>query len=910
LGREDHMTKNYRKFAVYAGVFSLFLLLFSILSFRHFGLSSASGQSSSAEPMIQQQVNDNLRVVLRGNTYPLARPEFDQGPVPGDMPINHRYLILDRPAQQQAALEKFMADQQDPSSANYHRELSPQEYGQMFGPAESDVQAVTAWLSSHGFSNIQVSNSRQYVDFSGIASQFNQAFQISIHYYSVRGEQHWANSTDPSIPAALSSVVVGAYPLHNFLPHPSHFTNARAIRDATQEFPHAFTYGGGCDNNNNCYAVTPGDFAKIYNLTPAWNAGYDGSGVTIAVIGQSNINTQDMAQFRTLFGLNAAKLPVVTCVDAQCPPLENASGDEGESDLDVEWSGSVAPDATINLVTATPTESFDSGIVTAAEYAVDNNVAPIVSLSYDECEADLGTSGNSFFNSLWQQAQGEMITAIVATGDNGATACDTYNTKVNPYSPQPATGGLAVSGLSSTQYNVAVGGTDFDEFISALPYWSSTNTTLNTNVGQLVNVSADGYIPETTWNVSCTNFIFGLAGFSASEETNCNNTSQLISSSGQFNFIAPGGGGGGASTLYGKPSWQVAPGVPPDGHRDVPDVSLFAGNGLNYSFYVVCESDDPNQGGSCDVANANFIAVGGTSASAQVFAGMMALVVQAHGRQGNPNTTLYKLASAQALSRCNSSNSPLSSCTFYDITNGTIAQPCAKGSLNCLPTTGSDTIGVTSGYSSLPGYDFATGLGSVNAANLVNNWNNTTNNGSPDYVASLNPNQMTADASGDTATATLYFLSTNGYTGTINLASANVSGLPQYSSMSFSPDSVTVPAGGTATSMCAISTAGAAHLLPISRVRPLGVSPTLIAIVVLFATLLLFSAMRRQIRWSTAIGVLALGLFLACGACGGGGGGNTPPPANSTPAGIYTGIVISVSDGTTTHTVPVVLNVN
>lgn len=912
------MTKNPRKFAVYAAVFSLALLLCSTFSFRHFGLSSASGQSSSAEPMIQQSVNDNLRVVLRGNTYPLARAEFDQGPAADDTPINHRFLVLRRPQAQQDALDKFMAEQQDPSSANYHHWLTPQQYGEQYGPAQSDINAVTAWLTSHGFTDIHVANGRDFIDFSGTAAKFNQAFQTSIHNYSVKGKQYWANSTDPTIPTALAPVVVGVNAMHDFPRHPAYHVRPRTSLVPGKGIHRAYSYPSGCNtdvtSDELCnFALSPGDFGKIYNVLPLWNAGTDGSGVTIAVIGQSNIQLTDVSTFRSIFGL-APKAPVVTIVDGTDPGL--GSGDEGESALDVEWSGAIAPNANINLVTAAVA---NGGVDTAANYAVDNDVAPIISESYDQCEFNMGDAGNAEYNALWQKAAGLGISVLLATGDNGATACDFYNSN-EPTTPQPAEDGLAVSGLASTPFNVAVGGTDFDQFLNPGNYWSATNTT----AGSLTEVSAMGYIPETTWNVTCTNFIFGLAGFDASEETNCNNTSQLIGVNNgiDFNYIITGGGGGGLSNCttsgntisscsggYALPSWQVGPGVPTSGHRAIPDVSMFAGNGFNYSFYIVCQED---ASGPCDLSNEDFNAVGGTSASAQVFAGIMALVVEKYGAQGNPNPTFYELAATDTLSSCNSSNSASSSCIFYDVTNGTIAQPCAKGSTNCLPTTGSDTIGVTSGYSSQPGYDFATGLGSVNAANLVNNWKNTTNNGSADYAVSLNPNQITVDASGDTGTGTLYFLSTNGYTGTISLSAASVSGLPQYSSVSFSPASVPLSAGEGASSIVTISTTTTSHLLPFGPVRPLAPLSLLLAIGALLGAFMLLAASRKQIRWSTAFGALALGLLLACGACGGGSGGNTPPPPNnSTPAGIYTGIVITVTDGNNkSHTVPVVLNIN
>jgi len=765
-----------------------------------------------------------------------------------------------------------------------------------------------------------VANGRGFIDFSGTAGQFNQAFQTSIHYYSVRGRQYWANASNPTIPTALVPLVAGIAALHDFPKHPAmHIFSKKTIAPWKGVHP-AYSFPSGCVSDatsaNLCgFGLSPGDFGRIYNVLPLWNAGVDGSGVTIAVIGQSNVNLSDIAAFRSIFGL-AAKAPTVTIVDGTDPGT--GTGDESESDLDLEWSGAIAPNANINLVTAA---TENGGVDAAANFAVDNNVAPIITESYDACELDMGTAGNLEYDNLWQMAQTDNISVLLASGDSGSSGCDFFDQSA-PLTPQPAEFGLAVSGLSSTPFDVAVGGTDFDQFVDPGNFWSTTNTT----VGNLTEVSANGYIPETTWNITCTNFIFGLAGFDANPETNCNDTADLIgvSNGSDFNFIVTGAGGGGMSNCtvsdqqtvascsggYPIPSWQVGPGVPTSGHRAVPDVSMFAGSGINYSFYIVCQQDAT---GVCDLASEDFEAVGGTSASAQVFGAIMAMVVQKYGAQGNPNPTLYKLAETQTLSNCNSSNSAAGTCIFYDTTNGTIAQPCAKGSPNCTVTSSGDAIGVLSGYSSTSGYDLATGLGSVNAANLVNNWQNTTNNGTADFAVSANPNTININAPGDTGTATLSFVSTNGFTGTIDLAASNCGSMPTNASCSFSPSSVSLAANGTATSTLTISTTAASHMLPLGETKPWGTTPLLLAIAGTLGFFVL-AASRKQVRWSTALGVLAVGLLLMCGACGGGGsnnsgGGGGGGSGNTTPAGLYTGVTISVTSGSTTHTVPLTINV-
>jgi hypothetical protein len=177
--------------------------------------------------------------------------------------------------------------------------------------------------------------------------------------------------------------------------------------------------------------------------------------------------------------------------------------------------------------------------------------------------------------------------------------------------------------------------------------------------------------------------------------------------------------------------------VPNDGVRDLPDVSLFASDGFNRSFYVVCEADAlPSGYPSCNRASSTwyFEGVGGTSAAAPAFAGIMALVNQKTSeRQGNANYVLYPLA-AKSGSSCTSNatmaaTANSSSCIFYDVVTGYNSVACVGGSPNCSNTGGGYGIlevnpptNTSPAWTTTAGYDLATGLGSVNAANLVNNW--------------------------------------------------------------------------------------------------------------------------------------------------------------------------------------------
>lgn len=409
-------------------------------------------------------------------------------------------------------------------------------------------------------------------------------------------------------------------------------------------------------------------------------------------------------------------------------PDPGVTPEEIEADLDVQWAGAVAKGATIDLVVSESTES-SLGVDLSALYVVDNNIAAIASDSYSACEVSLGAGGNAFYSSLWQQAAAQGITVVVATGDNGSADCDG-----GPDSSETAASqGLAVGGIASTPFNVAVGGTDFDDVGSEATYWNTTNTSTT-------QASAKSYIPETTWNDSCA---------AAGSLTGC--VPPLST-----NDLAAGSGG--PSAVYTKPAWQTGTGVPSDSARDLPDVSLFASNGNNSSIYMFCQAD-ANTGSntsSCDL-NAPYQdiqGVGGTSVSVQAFAGIMALVNQKTGeRQGNANYVFYKLA-AQSGASCTSNSAAVSnsSCIFYDVTKGNISVACAGGSPNCSnASTASNQYGIlvdpkntrSPAWTTTAGYDLATGLGSVNVTNLVNKWSSVSFAPTTTTLTSLSPTTIT-----------------------------------------------------------------------------------------------------------------------------------------------------------------------
>jgi len=712
---------------------NLLFILALILALPAFRVAAQTTPDSTAAAQaavparITQAIDETQLVRLKGNVHPLARPEFDQGPVSSELPMQRMLLVLKRSVEQESALAQLMVDQQNATSQNYHKWLTPEQFGTQFGPSDVDIQTAVTWLESHGFQVAKVTKGKIAVEFSGNAAQVKEAFRTEIHKYNVNGEVHLANASDPQIPAALSPVVHGLAPLNNFRAKPAHrvageFTKPIGSTEAKSVNPEFTTSGG-------FFAIGPTDFATIYNVLPLWNATptpVDGTGKSIAVIGVSNINPQDVQDFRTLLALptgGAANTPVVV-IDGSDPGIIN-TGAETEALLDVEWSGAVAKGAQIHLVIAADTD-IASGLLLAIFNVIDNNSDPILSLSFGDCEPNEGANNTGLWQILWEQAAAQGITVTVASGDPGSAGCEDQNAPP----PNPATTGLQVNAFASTPFNIAVGGTDFNDAGTQTTYFKP-----NSQNDPNTLASAISYIPESTWNESCTNASFNAITGLTTPEANCNSTNVTAKAA----VITVGGGGGPSHCFtisgttcsggYAKPAYQMfsgLTGMPSDGHRDTPDVSLFASSGFNKSFYVVCEADAVSSP-SCQKGQAfHFLGVGGTSASTPSFAGIMALVNQKFGRQGNANFAIYKLAQMQyaAATACNSIASPLPSanCTFNDVTAGTIAMPCTKGSLNCTTSVSTDSIGVLSGYNATAGYDLSTGLGSVNASNLVNNW--------------------------------------------------------------------------------------------------------------------------------------------------------------------------------------------
>jgi subtilase family serine protease len=889
---------------------------------------------SAIPSRITQAIDESKLTVLHGNTHPLARVQFDRGPAADTLQMDQMLLILQRSQAQQTALDRLLADQQDKTSANYHHWLSPEEFGEQFGASDGDVQKISSWLESHGFQVNGASKGRNAINFSGTAAQVRQAFHTSIHQYVVRDRDHISNATDPAIPSALASVVAGVSSLNDFFPHASHRA-AVAHGLKAKINPHlTLTDASG----NTFFGVGPTDFATIYGITPLWNSGIDGTGETIAIVSASDINTTDVTQFRTIFGLPTINFTKVIPSGSTDPGVVNSTsnggpdGDEDETEaiFDVEWSGSVAKNAKIDLVASKDTTTT-AGIDLSAQYIVDQKLAPILSESYGQCELLLGSAGNAFYSNMWSQAASEGITVSIATGDEGSDDCDTLGSVTATSSQQEGVYGLGVNGIASTPYNVAVGGTDFNDHVTPNSFWGSTNGT-----GTLL--SAKSYVPELAWNDSCTNQLIYSAFGDSSAAQACNDTRvQDSGNSGDtteagFFFVAPTGGGGGVSNCttasntatatsqcsggYTKPSWQTGTGVPADGKRDIPDVSFLAEGGQDSlgleqgisdnvpgSFYFACEEDaqgpSPSQPVACSTSGA-FLLAGGTSISAQVFAGIAALIDQkAGGAQGNMDASFYSAAATETGLNCNSSSTttpPASACIFHDVTSGTIGMPCETPSSHDSTTdcsvAGGGTIGILSGYAAGTGYDMATGLGSLNVANFVG--------GLPTLAVAASPTTVTVTSPGQSGTTTLTFIGSNGFAGTVSTLAC--SGLPTGATCAFAQNgsavtslnfsSTTTTANVTLTvATTAASAAPGTRLFGPVRWLPSG---AILLTGALLGGICLLVARSNHRRLTPAFAILAFGLLLVCAGCGGaapgssGNGSGTGGGTGGTPTGTKT----------------------
>lgn len=754
---------------------------------------SIPSPGQSVTPRISGPIDESSLTTLFGNVPANARPEFDRGEAPPATQLASMRLVLSHSPAQKSAIDAMLAQQLQKSSPNYHHWLTPDQYGKLYGPADSDIAAVVAWLESHGLKVEDIPPGRNNIAFSGTVAQTEEAFHVAIHSFEVKGEHFLSNTSEPSIPSALAPVVSGVAQLNTIRPKPYNVPGRAGEFDPAS---HRLVPVGesslvtrpelttGTAGSYNLFLV-PSDAATIYDTPNSFNANfapggtsYTGSGVTIGVVGDALIQASTVVDYRSKF-LNDSTAPTINNIT----PAATAGMDTDEAYLDVEIAGGLAPGASVTFYTS-------NSLQTAVQQAITDNKVDILSVSFGECELSLGTAGNQLLNGWWQQASMAGMAVVVSSGDSGSAACDASASET------AAIHGLEVSGFASTPYNIAVGGTDYSGLIAGFTTYANTT---NSSAAATPYLSAKGYIPESVWNDSSISDAM-LANNVPAQNPLQGNATNIIAAGGGFSSCSTNSTSGNTlgtcTSGYAKPSWQLGPGIPGDGARDIPDVSLFAGNGIDGAAWLVC-TDDAAAGGAAGqtdncVANSNnpptfaFAAFGGTSTAAPAFAGILALVQQkAGGRLGLAAQQLYDLF-----------NNSKASLVFHDVTTGNNSVVCTSGSTSDCQKNGAGYYFLT-GYDATAGYDQASGMGSVDATQLVTYWGTAT--GSAAAAVTLTPSA--------TSITTIQSLTVK-----VTVAGSGNAGTPT--------GAVTLSDGGNYSSSATLASGAASFTIPAGALQP------------------------------------------------------------------------------------------
>ncbi len=787
-------------------------------------VSTLSNAQTSTVARINRPVNDSDVALLPGGVHPRIAQALDQGSVSASMPLHRMAMFFKSSAAQQKDLDELLREQQDPASPNYRKWLTPEQYAARFGMNPNDLAKVSAWLQSHGFQNLAVSRSRTSIEFDGTAGQVRVAFHTPIHRFALNGNTRYANTASPSLPSAFAGMVAGITSLNDFRPR------AMSIAHWTSSI-------------SGSHFLVPGDIGTIYNVNSLYNSGIDGTGEAIAVVGQTSLTSTDdgthadIDRFRSL-----GSLPAINLQQIKTGSPTYSSSDVDEANLDIEWAGAIAPKAQIIFVYS------ENALFTSLAYVVNNNLAPVISVSYGNCESAFGATDIATLTTILQQANAQGQTVTAASGDSGAADCD--GSSSNPVTV--ATHGLAVDVPASTPYVTGMGGSEFTGDAGACPpnnmctngapdtqYWKGSSSPTDTSA------SAKSYIPEMVWNDT------DASGISA--------------------------GGGGVSTLFTKPTWQTGTGVPKDGQRDVPDVSL--SSSPNHDGYLICSQ------GSCvsgyRKSDQTLNVIGGTSAASPVFAGLIALMNQKLGTPlGNVNSMLYSLAGSAPSA-------------FHDITKGNNMVPCQAGSKDC----GSSGM---IGYSAGTGYDLASGLGSIDVGALASAW--TGGGNTPDFTISASPSSLSL-VHGTSGTSTIAVTATGGPLGGSVSLTCTVSSSLGATTCSLSPNSVNP---GTNSTLTVIATNSAAmRAVPIPG-HPWGLDLSFGMAAVCLLPWGGNKRMGRRLLRKISLSLLGLLLVIGLVACGGGGSNNNNnnfTPLNGT-------VTVQATSGSLNHSVTIPVTIN
>ncbi len=649
--------------------------------------------AAAQSPLITTAISEQDRAPLPNSVHPLVAHATDLGALDPAEPLSRLLLVLRRAPAQEAALNQFISSAHSPGNPNYHKWLKPDVFARNYGPTDSDIEALGGWLQSHGLSVDKLHAGRTAIEFSGTAGQLQEAFHTTLHRYSIHGREFIANANSGSVPAALAPLILGLVPATSIQPV-SYLSSPGQAQYNPQKHTSTPLWDIPTGSSTPSLAVAPFDLYTQYDMNAAFSNNINGYSQWIAIVSASNIDVTVIKDYQAIFSVPGF-LPQIV-IDGDDPGINT---DSTEAYLDTELAMAAAPRARV-LLYVSAGSATTSGLYLAAMRAVEDDLAGVISMSYGECEANLGVAGNAFWYQLWQQAAAQGQTVFVAAGDSGSAGCDNFSTESQAFQ------GFAVNGIASTPFNIAVGATDF-----YYSQYNGTSSALNSQIASYWLLSPTAFpspnlnktIPEQPWNTTL--------GYNILSDLGTQST---------WNILATGGGASNAALSvngkpagYPKPAWQSAVGVPADGLRDLPDLALFGGTGANYSFYPICatliDCTSFNTAGGVLVT-----AVGGTSAAAPIMAGIQSLVNQFTGSwQGQANFVYYPLFAAAPSA-------------FHDLTTGQNTVLCINGTPNCVSTGAPQNLYVESGFTTGTGYDQASGLGSVDAWNLIKNWSSVT----------------------------------------------------------------------------------------------------------------------------------------------------------------------------------------
>lgn len=742
---------------------------------------------------VTQTINDQQLFTIPKSHLAFLAHAPAPTPLADTVRLNHLQLVLKPSPLAAAAMEQMITSQHNPKSAQFQKWMTPQQFGATYGLSNSDIAAVTSWLSSQGFTVNNVYPNKLQIDFSGTVGQVNKAFHTTENVYTMTAvsqngtsqtSRRMANVGNISIPAALKNVVAGVMGLSNFHaeayvkapgkakwdPAKKAFVNTQAASSAGAA-PKAGSKGqaiGFADGSMRL--LVPEDMATMYGINTIRANGVTGAGITIAVVENQDMNPQDWTNFVNAFGLSqyggtfnlinpAPTSGPNNCVD----PSVQIFGESSETILDSEWATAMAPGANVEVAScsdytadfsAYTTDNFFGGVYLASVNLINAGSRPdIISASYGYGEYYTDAASKTAIDLMWAQADAEGISVFVSTGDSGSNP--SYNGWV--INGGDGNTGVDANSLATSPHVTAVGGTDLADYLdhTTSKYFAPTADPLG---GSVLS-----YVPEIPWNQSCGNGVAAKAAGYSSVVAFCQ--AQLSFDPNGF-YLTSEAGSGGPSSIDAKPAWQRQVfGAAPDQSRDLPDVSLFAGSYRGVTWAVICDQYYPCQPTfNVDVS----LFSGGTSLAAPMFAGIQALMDQGLANrgmpadQGNAAPTLYALAAKEyggatgtapaTLAACNADNGTngTANCVFHNVTRGSISTQCLSkdetymyGSIyqtaNCynygsvghgmelfgLTTTDAAPTGYTTAnkaFGAQPGWSFASGLGSVDARNLLIAW--------------------------------------------------------------------------------------------------------------------------------------------------------------------------------------------